>query len=418
MSAVRNFCTRTCGTLFSLSLSLFFSAPAAAVDFVDQEPATEAVIGGTASIKGAQPWIAALARKTTSSPASQRQFCTGVVVDPYWVVTASHCVEETAPEKYEVIIGREDLDSGGGEVIEAAEAILVPYEYWDIALIRLKTPTNAKPIAMATTSQERTYFGRSMTVYGWGNTFYKAETSATCDVQATDSTANPALFSCKTYVFRQDSSISTLQQGNVTLQTYDACSERLKAAFAPATAPVVSERTYPEILCAWDPLEKSAPCYGDSGGPLVVMDGNTPVLVGLTNYGFLAGCLPNKEVGAYAHVSLVRSYLYNRMGGDPALGFDQLCPAKVKATVSVEPLSSVQSQIDIRWDAVEKAKGYRVFYSAAQNNGQNINSMVLGADRRSISVKVPPGASYHVKILAQGEQCDGPMSSLLTVVAP
>jgi secreted trypsin-like serine protease len=108
-----------------LVLSAFFIAPAQAVDFTDGGQSSQPIINGTTSIKGAQPWIAALARKIPAYPASLRQSCTGAVVDRYWVITAAHCLHDMDPEDYEVIIGRDDLNSTAGEVLEIAEVILV-----------------------------------------------------------------------------------------------------------------------------------------------------------------------------------------------------------------------------------------------------------------------------------------------------
>jgi secreted trypsin-like serine protease len=406
----------------ALVLSAFFIAPAQAVDFTDGGQSSQPIINGTTSIKGAQPWIAALARKIPAYPASLRQSCTGAVVDRYWVITAAHCLHGMDPEDYEVIIGRDDLDSTAGEVLEIAEVIPDPF-HWDIGLIRLKSPSVAKPLAMASATQEETWFGRSLTVYGWGSTSWKSEEAERCAIRSMDGMADAAAFSCQTYVFQRDDTLAAhLQQTSVTLQTYTACNERFQSSpEAKALDPslVIAETTTPNILCAWDPLEKSTPCFGDSGGPLVAMDSNNmPVLVGITSFGYVPGCKMEKQIGAYARVALLRSYLFYRMGGDRELGFAQLCPRQVEPTVSMQALADGQSRVEIRWDRVEKASGYQVFYTLQQNNDKNIKRLALDSSTTSLAVTLPAGTSYHVKVQARGHSCDGPMSELLAVVAP
>lgn len=416
MLSRRTLFTGSGNLLLCLYLILLSPHTAHAVDYITSAANTHSIISGTQSGTGAQPWIAALVRKDENLAASKRQTCTAALVDRYWVVTAAHCLQHIKAEDYEVIVGRDDLDSDAGEVFNIAELVPVPLG-WDIGLIRLQTPSSASAIEMASSSQEKNWFGQSLTVYGWGNTYYRAPASARCLLRGI---GTQRAFTCKTYVFKTENTNSAiLQQANVRLQNYDSCNTRFKNAIGGGALPFqFGENSTPDLLCAWDPLEKSTPCYGDSGGPLVAMDGGKPVLVGVTSFGALGGCSPLQQIGAYMRVSYFRDYLGYRIAGDPALSFAQLCPAQVRPAVSVEPLPSGESRVQIRWTAIDKATAYRLFFATVASQGQHINNLLLDKNSTQMTVTLPGGSSYHVKLQAQGASCDGPMSELLTVVTP
>ena len=54
------------------------------------------IVGGSAARVNSWPWQVMLIRTSGS------QFCGGSLVDPYWVVTAAHCVNGISPSSIKV----------------------------------------------------------------------------------------------------------------------------------------------------------------------------------------------------------------------------------------------------------------------------------------------------------------------------
>ncbi|MEX2506875.1 MAG: trypsin-like serine protease [Pseudohongiellaceae bacterium] len=76
-------------------------------------PQYQSIVGGAAADHGAQPWMVALLRQYADIeiPASERQFCGGVLIAPTWVITAAHCLSATNAASIELAIGVTDLDT-------------------------------------------------------------------------------------------------------------------------------------------------------------------------------------------------------------------------------------------------------------------------------------------------------------------
>ncbi|MFE2178745.1 trypsin-like serine protease, partial [Kitasatospora sp. NPDC059462] len=103
--------------------------------------------------------------------------CTGALIDPYWIVTATSCFADnpaqptTVPAgppalKTTATIGRTDLTTTTGQIRDIAE--LVPRTDRDLVLARLTTPvTDITPVAVATTAPTT---GEELTVAGYGRT--------------------------------------------------------------------------------------------------------------------------------------------------------------------------------------------------------------------------------------------------------
>ena len=65
------------------------------------------VDGVPASIRY-QPWIASLQTKN-----NQQHFCGGSLVDPEWVLTATHCVRGKTASGIQIQVGTTHLNDGG-----------------------------------------------------------------------------------------------------------------------------------------------------------------------------------------------------------------------------------------------------------------------------------------------------------------
>ena len=151
----------------SLTLLIGMVSPAAAAPDV-----TPQIVGGGEATPGAYPFMVALV--SASQPdAYLGQYCGGSVVAPNWVMTAGHCVVGSTASNIDLVIGRDNLSSSGGERIGAKSITLHPnYNNRslanDIALIELDTATSATPIGLASAANAALWDpGTMATVTGW-----------------------------------------------------------------------------------------------------------------------------------------------------------------------------------------------------------------------------------------------------------
>ncbi|WP_331752113.1 trypsin-like serine protease [Streptomyces sp. NBC_00829] len=114
------------------------------------------------------------AAKLEIGDGEDKRACTGVLVDPQWVLAASSCFTggtgEPAPGKPQwktvATIGRADLTTTGGHVSEIVE--LVPRKGRDLVMARLAQP--AKDITPVTTAASPVAAGDTLTTAGYGRT--------------------------------------------------------------------------------------------------------------------------------------------------------------------------------------------------------------------------------------------------------
>lgn len=218
-------------------------------------------------------------------------FCTGSVVSPTVVLTAAHCVRHRDLHKLRVVAGRERLRrSGSGEVIRVADIRRIPSyrknALHDLALVKLRAPTAAPPIALATASEARalTQPGTTLYVAGYGDT--------------------RPLFSVRP------------RYGHLT-----AATERVRANKRCARAYRRSFHAR-SMICSLGrrfghkPIG-STTCFGDSGGPLVGVTPAGPRLLGVTSFAGVAGniaCGARSTPSVYARVSTATDFVEGLVG--------------------------------------------------------------------------------------------------------
>jgi secreted trypsin-like serine protease len=138
--------------------------------------ATSKILGGVQAAEGAWPWIAALLYAKDPNVYSA-QFCSGVLIDKSWVLTAAHCVQGMSASEIQVAVGAYDLTKfTGGRTPVKSIRIHPQYSstslYNDIALVELGVPSPVAPIALfsgeSADNTPPSLLGRLVTVLGWG----------------------------------------------------------------------------------------------------------------------------------------------------------------------------------------------------------------------------------------------------------
>ncbi len=210
------------------------------------------VVGGGVAPGGSLPQVVAVLFNAIASNVDA-QYCGGTLVGRQHVLTAAHCADFLLASDVAVLVGTQDLRSGGQRVAVSAIAV---HPNWnpntlssDVAVLTLATPvTNIQPVVLVASPAVEAAVapvGTSATIAGWGDT---------------GSGPSPQL-----------------RQGSLPVADPSTC------AF---------DNT---IMCAGAPSHQVASCDGDSGGPLFVPVSRLStrrVQIGVTSFGAFACALP------------------------------------------------------------------------------------------------------------------------------
>lgn len=242
------------------------------------------VIGGEDAPPGEYPWMVALVYSSEDDN-FYAQFCGGVLVHPYYVLTATHCTRDegvrgvpfdVSPSEIEVLIGTTSLLAGGHRV-GVAEIIRHPdfdddLLDNDIALLRLSEPvTDIEPIGIAD-EEAWQMAGITGRVLGWGQ-----QSASSMDYA------------------------SVLQEADLPLLSFEEANAAWDFSLIPS------------MLGAGDLSGVPDACGGDSGGPLLVrrpMD-DAWVVAGVTSFG--PACGAGGRPGVYSRVFSFREFIYENI---------------------------------------------------------------------------------------------------------
>ncbi|WP_428355696.1 S1 family peptidase [Methyloprofundus sp.] len=311
------------------------------------------IIGGKPVNSEAWPWMAGLVYKNTEI--TNEVFCGATLIAPDWVLTAAHCVIGVGISDFEIIINQAQLDSDSGERLSASAILFHPlYNDFllenDLALIKLATPSNIKPINVLAPFSTQDSAGKPAFALGWGSI-------------SSSSLQYP----------------STLQQ--VELPIID--NPRCDIAMGDITE---------DMLCAGDGLGERDTCFGDSGGPLVVFDteSGTWRQAGITSWGF--DCAATGFYGVYTRLK----------------NYAQFISEHICSTQEMPPATSLNLDIDgnivsASWNAINDISGYRLNFTPYPE-AQTIYSLDLN-QTTDLSVELNTGSAFYVAITGYNGNC-------------
>ncbi|KAM7375589.1 hypothetical protein PAMA_014614 [Pampus argenteus] len=244
------------------------------VSVLQKEMPRSRIVGGTECPKGQCPWQVLLVYKG-------KGFCGGVIYKPTWILTASHCLEDTDPKFLKVVAGEHnrEVNEGTEQLMHVVQ--IITHEHYvhsnadnDIALLRLASPIVYTPYATPVCLPTRTLAERHLwsiaihTVSGWGRRGEDGPTS------------------------------HLLQWLKVPRIKTQQCVEESGVTLTK------------NMFCAGYIEGRQDSCKGDSGGPLVTVYKNTTFLLGIVSWG--KGCARPGNYGIYTRVSNYLEWIHEQ----------------------------------------------------------------------------------------------------------
>ena len=273
--------------LISLAAWAALAVPDARSQGEPVEPNGPAIVGGREADPGEWPWQVALIN--SGGDLYWDQFCGGSLIDPGWVVTAAHCVENRLPDTLQVVAGIHNLvEPDEGYVLRNVSQIIINPAYTmaarydsDIALLKLAEPVVFRPAGSGlpiaglrlVPAGSGPLTGIMSTITGWGN----------MDPIGTNYPA-------------------TLQEVEVPIISNADC------------ATTYGDSLTANMLCAGLPEGGKDSCQGDSGGPLMVYNNAARrwELAGIVSWG--SGCAQPGAPGVYTRVSNFGQWVLDMTG--------------------------------------------------------------------------------------------------------
>lgn len=238
------------------------------------------IIGGSSSLPGSHPWLAAIYIGDS--------FCAGSLVHTCWVVSAAHCFSHSPPKESVSVVLGQHLFNLTTDVTQAFRIEkYIPYPLYsvfnpsdhDLVLIRLRKKGDrcavrsqfVQPICLPEPSSPFPA-GHKCQIAGWGH---------------------------------QDENVSgyssSLREALVPLVADHKCS----------SPEVYGADISPNMLCAGYFDCKSDACQGDSGGPLVCEKNGVAHLYGIISWG--DGCGRLNKPGVYTRVANYVGWINDRI---------------------------------------------------------------------------------------------------------
>ncbi|KAH0622431.1 hypothetical protein JD844_024733 [Phrynosoma platyrhinos] len=227
------------------------------------------IVGGCVSNPHSWPWQISL--RTSFN----MHFCGGTLIDPQWVLTATHCLERSSrPSSYKVVAGlHTERASERSAQHRNVQRLFKEPSGADIALLKLSSPlliTDEVIPACLPPANSMVAGGSECYVTGWG------ETKGTGGDGFLKETGFPVIEN--------------------------------KVCNRPE---FLNGRVRNTELCAGNIDGGTDSCQGDSGGPLVCTEQGKYILQGVTSWGL--GCAQPMKPGVYVRVSRFISWIEKTM---------------------------------------------------------------------------------------------------------
>lgn len=324
----------TLAVLVATSLSAGMSAPSADADTALTNPgASPQLVGGTPATMH-PGWIASVHLDYPPGSGQSITQCTGELVAPQWVATASHCVTganglgiDPADNHLWVQVGSNSRIQGAAGSQDFTVTQVVPYPEWlwgqldskgrsgDIALLKLNGYATEQPAYISSTDPKT---GATVRELGWGRT-------------------DP----------------SNTGPEPVQLQQVDTTYAGAGAAATPCNTnpdnPITVDENCANSADGW-----RGPCGGDSGGPLLAQVHGRWALIGVLSQSpgeDPLGC--GDEADMYADVPYYEGWLAAvGRGVDPQIAENYLPGGQATPTAHTAPTSS-QAVDTMRHDGLD-----------------------------------------------------------------
>jgi secreted trypsin-like serine protease len=248
----------------------------------DAGPPSKRIVGGNVANPADWPWIAAL---MAYGDEPGNQFCGATVIAERAALTAAHCVfgvDAPPVSSLSVVVGRPDLSTSTGTVIDVDRALVHPrYKRRgldDFAVLHLGSDAPSPYAKLPTTKQARkaTALGRRTLVAGWGST-----------------APNGSLPSEVLMETRQ-----TVIKSGTCARAFPWYEGKSEICTRGARIPGRKGRT--------------SSCIGDSGGPLIADTAPGNLLVGVVAYGGRRCGV--KKPTVYARVAHALGFIKSKAG--------------------------------------------------------------------------------------------------------
>jgi secreted trypsin-like serine protease len=265
------------------------SAASAAIDCgaTPIPPDETRIVGGHVAKAYSWPWQAEMCM-SGSFGGSCNLRCGATIIDPNWIMSASHCVDGyvNSPQRFHLKVGTFDYHSTNedGEVVTNVTKIVMHPMYGrpkqfshDMSLLQLSAPLtftdHIQPVCLPMNEDDLLVEGTPMFCTGWGSTSEGGSVS------------------------------SQLRQVIVPSLSMDHCTQQYGANEIDDT-----------MICAGRRGVDS--CQGDSGGPLVTKHNDTGrwFQAGIVSWG--QGCAEDGHAGVYARVSSMCDFVKTTTGLD------------------------------------------------------------------------------------------------------
>ncbi len=234
------------------------------------------IIGGTDPTES-YPWMVGIYD-------NNGLYCGGSLIDPFWVVTAAHCLDGVDPYFHQLQITTNQIKLNDFNNIEKIKVKrFIQHPAWDtnnydspndLALLQLEEPSKQQPISIISNSSNQTM----SRVLGFGTTSIQSDL------------------------------MSDLKQVNLPLVSNEICQTAYQGIYYLIDSQV----------CAGFAEGQKDSCSGDSGSPLIVWENNHWEQLGLVSFGGTktVPCAGANAYGVYTNLPKFKDFISNQINNE------------------------------------------------------------------------------------------------------